>query len=544
MAKRFGVMLDMSRNAVMRPDELKKYMKTLADLGYNMVQLYTEDTYEIKEEPYFGYMRGRYTTEELRDIVAYAATIGVEVIPCIQTLAHLECIFNWYEYTKINDCANILLVEEERTYELIENMFRALRRSFTTNIAHIGMDEAHMLGLGKYLDRHGHHSRFEILSKHLRRVIDIAKKYGFECIMWSDMFFRLANGGEYYEWDKITDEVIASCPKDVGLVYWDYYHTEKGFYDGMLSAHNKFGNEVWFSGGAWTWTGLAPATSYTIHSMQKAMQSCRENNIDNVMFTMWGDNGAECSRYAMLPALYNLRRYYDGVEDEDQIRREFREITGENYDALCALELPNFVAGNNPLSPSNVSKTMLYSDPLFGFSDVTVKEGVGAEFAQHTATLRGYAKESKNFAYVFETNAWLCDVLEIKYDLGVRTRAAYNAGDKAALRALIEDYNECARRIKQLYLAFSIQWHKENKPHGFEVQDARYGGLVARLEACARRISSYIEGEIDRLEELEEELLPFNHWLDNNHVTDGTPGTPGIPNCNGHTVFSVNRSAL
>ena len=45
MAKRFGVMLDMSRNAVMRPDELKKYMKTLADLGYNMVQLYTEDTY-------------------------------------------------------------------------------------------------------------------------------------------------------------------------------------------------------------------------------------------------------------------------------------------------------------------------------------------------------------------------------------------------------------------------------------------------------------------------------------------------------------------
>ena len=541
MAKRFGVMLDMSRNAVMRPDELKKYMKTLSDLGYNMIQLYTEDTYEIEGEPYFGYMRGRYTTEELRDIVAYAATIGVEVIPCIQTLAHLEGIFNWKEYMKINDCTNILLIEEDRTYELIENMFRTLRKCFTTNIAHIGMDEAHMLGLGKYLDKHGYHNRFEILSRHLRRVLDIAKKYDFECIMWSDMFFRLANGGEYYEWDKITDDVIASCPKDVGLVYWDYYHNEKKYYDGMMDAHNKFGNEVWFGGGAWTWVGWAPVTGFTIDSMRKAMVSCRENNIENIMLTMWGDDGAECSRYALLPTLYNIRRYYDGVEDEDQIRREFEEITGESYDALCALELPNMVAGNNPLSPSNVSKVMLFSDPLFGYMDVTVKEGVAEEFAAHKAVLRDYANKSEKFGYLFDTNAWLCDVLEIKYDLGVRTRAAYKANDKDALEALLEDYSECASRIEHMHRAFSLQWHKENKPHGFEVHDMRFGGLVARLDACARRIISYIEGEVDRLEELEEELLPYNHMQDGRHVIDGTPGTPGIPNCCVHTVYSVNR---
>ena len=43
MNKRFGVMLDMSRNAVTKSDEVKKYASLVRKLGYNMIQLYTED---------------------------------------------------------------------------------------------------------------------------------------------------------------------------------------------------------------------------------------------------------------------------------------------------------------------------------------------------------------------------------------------------------------------------------------------------------------------------------------------------------------------
>ena len=54
-----GVMLDCSRNAVLRPEELYRFIDILAKMGYNTLQLYTEDTYEIEGEPYFGYLRGR-----------------------------------------------------------------------------------------------------------------------------------------------------------------------------------------------------------------------------------------------------------------------------------------------------------------------------------------------------------------------------------------------------------------------------------------------------------------------------------------------------
>ena len=66
--KYFGTMLDCSRNAVMKPEAVKKFIDYLAKMGYNMLELYTEDTYRPEGEPYFGYLRGGYTGAEIREI--------------------------------------------------------------------------------------------------------------------------------------------------------------------------------------------------------------------------------------------------------------------------------------------------------------------------------------------------------------------------------------------------------------------------------------------------------------------------------------------
>ena len=63
-----GVMLDCSRGAVYSVEMLKKYIDVLKKMGFSSLQLYTEDTYEVEGEPYFGYLRGRYTAEELQVI--------------------------------------------------------------------------------------------------------------------------------------------------------------------------------------------------------------------------------------------------------------------------------------------------------------------------------------------------------------------------------------------------------------------------------------------------------------------------------------------
>ena len=67
-----GLMHDCSRNGAMNVPYIKEMLMISALMGLNRFMLYTEDVYEIKGEPYFGYFRGRYTKEELKEIVECA----------------------------------------------------------------------------------------------------------------------------------------------------------------------------------------------------------------------------------------------------------------------------------------------------------------------------------------------------------------------------------------------------------------------------------------------------------------------------------------
>ena len=512
MKKQFetlGVMIDMSRNAVMSVESLKQYFLILKKMGYNCVMLYTEDTYEVDNEPYFGYMRGRYSKSEMKELDAFATSLGITIIPCIQTLAHLNAIFRWNQYPR--DCNDIMLTEHERTYELIDNMFATLSECFASRKIHIGMDEADMLGRGKYLDIHGYTTVNEVMKRHLDRICEIAKKYDYELMLWSDMYFRSWNNGGYLIPKKqVPKEVVESVPESVIPVYWDYYRTEESNYSDMIENHKQFSKNIWFAGCAWSWDGLAPFNRFTLKAMVPALNACRKHKVKNILFTMWGDDGAECSHFSQLAVLLYLAEYAKGNTDEEKIKAKFKRITGMDYDEFMALECPNDVVEYEGL-PRNPSKYMLYSDYFNDFLDYTVKPGAGERYKEFADNLRRTSKKSRRYGYLFDTEAKLCDVLAIKYELGLRTRLAYEAGDKATLRSLAEnEYVEVAKRLKIFTLAFEKQWMKENKPHGFDVQHLRLGGIMCRTDACRRRILDYVNGKIDRIEELDEELLPFH----------------------------------
>ncbi len=503
----FGVMIDMSRNAVMRPEALKKFLRILKKMGYNCAMLYTEDTYEVDGEPYFGYMRGRYTKEEMKELDAFARGIGMELIPCIQTLAHLNAIKRWNIVPF--DCKDILFCDDDRTYELIDHMFATLSQCFASRRIHIGMDEAHMLGLGKHKDIHGIESADVIMKRHLTKVCALAEKYGYETMIWSDMFFRPWNGGHYYVGEtKIPKEYIDAMPSNVIPVYWDYYQTEQRKYSDMMKNHRQLSKNVWFAGGAYRWVGLIPYNQFTIDAMVPALDACRENKVKNVFFTMWGDDGAECSSFALLPSLFYLAEYAKGNRDETKMAEKFKRLVGLSFEECMAIDLPNQVVPYEG-KPRNPSKYMLYADTLMDYLDYTVRPGAGERYKEFSAQLSATAKKSRTYGYLFDTAAKLCDVLAIKYELGLRTRRAYEAGDREALRALLADYTETVRRVKVFYRAFKKQWMRENKPQGFDVQEQRIGGLLLRLESCRDRISDYVNGRIDRIEELEEALLPY-----------------------------------
>lgn len=495
--KTLGVMIDMSRNAVMSIDGLKRFLPLLRKMGYNTVMLYTEDTYEVDDEPYFGYMRGRYTKKEMKEIDCYAESLGISIIPCIQTLAHLNGVFRWGKYPK--DWDDILMIDDDRTYQLIDNMFKTLSECFKSRKIHVGMDEAYMVGRGNYLGKHGYTPSNELMHKHIKRVRELADKYGYEIMLWSDMFYKSLENGEYV--GKLPDSVIP--------VYWDYYNDDEKHYENFLNKHKLLSDEVWFAGGVWGWSGLIPFNKYSLYTMIPAIKACHKTKTKNIIFTLWGDDGAECSHFTQLPALFYLAENVKGNFDEQKIKTKFKRSFGIDFDEFINIDCPNeiFPYDNNLANPS---KYMLHSDYFNDFFDNTVSLGDGKIYKKYSTELLKTAKKSRKYGYVFNTASKLCDILSVKYELSLKTRQAYEKGDKLELKRLaLEDYSKLPKLIKAFANAFKTQWFLDNKPHGFDIQEQRLGALLYRTESCKKRILDYVNGKIDKIDELEEKLLPF-----------------------------------
>lgn len=508
--RRFGVLLDCSRNTVLKVDTVKKWIDMLQKIGYNALELYTEDTLEIEGEPYLGYLRGRYSCAEIREIDAYASAHGIELIPCIQTLWHYTNPCKLPRFSEIIDIDDILLIDEQKTYEFIDRIFASLEKNFTSRNVYIGMDEAHKVGLGKYLDRYGCCDRIEIVTRHLAQVVDIARKYGFSVHMCSDMYFRLAANGEYYKPAvSVPKFILKEVPKNVSLVYWDYYHTEKEHYDAMIAAHEQFERELWFMGGAWTWLGFAPRTRFAYSALKPAMQSVCEKGIQNILITLWGDDGAECSFFSVLQILYAARRYADGECDDEAIANEFEKLFGLSAHDWDLLELPDILPDLTESKLCNASKYLLYSDPFLGVADEIASRYKRFPYADYVERLTVAKSRAGEYDYIFDVAQKLCRLLEIKANLGVRTRDAYRNKDVRAIKTLIVDYEQAACRAREFSESFSTRWHKENKPFGYEVHCVRLGGLIERIEYCKKRLQEYAEGAEQEIEELEVDILPY-----------------------------------
>ena len=511
MDKMLGIMIDCSRSAVMSVETVKEYANIVGKMGYNTIMLYTEDTYEVDNQPLFGHLRGRYSKAELKEIDDYCHSIGIEVVPCIQTLAHLEAMFRWANYNDVNDCDNILLAGEEKTYKLIEDMISSLSQCFRTDKIHIGMDEAYRVGTGEYQRRHGIEDRFDIINNHLHRVCEIAKKYNYEPMVWSDMFCKLAFDIKS-QYDAVDSSKIlekAKLPDNISLVYWDYYSTDYDHYISQIKTNKLFGRKVYFAGGAWTWRGFTPENEFSIKATEKAFAACRDDGVDGVFLTMWGDNGSECSKYAVLPSLMYAAEAYRGNFDMDDIKAKFKEIVGCDFDNFMLLDKLSTPGGKHP---EGAHKYLLYSDCFLGINDSRCSVGDGEYYKKLSEEIQNMGCTCK-YAKMFEFYRCLANALAIKAPLGIKTREAYLSGDKTKLSEIAAEYDELLIRLEELHKAFQKLWFSENKPHGFDVHDIRLGGLIMRVKSCKVRLEEYIKGEIQSIPELEEPVIEasINH---------------------------------
>lgn len=232
--------------------EIKKYPK-LTEIGAFRNGTVIKKDWGSNDGIRYG---GYYTQDQMKDIVAYAAGLGITVIPEIDLPGHmmgvlaaypeLGCTGGPYEvWTRWGVSEQVLCPGKEAMFSFLEDVFTELMDIFPSEYIHIGGDEcpktewekcpacqARIKQLGIKAD--GQHSAEQFLQSYVTaRVQKFLNDHGRRIIGWDEVLEgELAEGATVMSWRGTEGGIKASAMGfDVIMTpntycYFDYYQSE------------------------------------------------------------------------------------------------------------------------------------------------------------------------------------------------------------------------------------------------------------------------------------------------------------------------------
>lgn len=484
---------------------LKRFITMLSGMGYTELYLGLTDAYKIPGEPYFNYKRGGYTAAELGELDAHAAACGLELIASIQTLGHLDYLERHESYRDLMDTHNILMVGDERVYALVDRMFAAISAGLSSRRIHVGFDECWGLGTGNYLKKNGPADKKELLLRHLRRVVEISRKYGYTCEIWHDMLIETDN-------TRVTSaDVRATLPEDVTVWYWDYWEKDENALRDKIDNMTKYADKLGYAGTAFKCGSMTSLNTFSMARLLPQMRISEEKGLGSFMVTLWSDNGAWVNNYSVLPSLFACAEYARGAWDGEGApdRERFRALTGGDYDALMSLDYLDDPFRRCPADwHGNRSFWIMLTDVLNGGWDLMLDPDTPAAYRGLSAEYGALAAsdEAGEYAHLFRSAQAFALVLSYKSTLGVELRRAYKVKDKDALGGCLLRLAVLRQALADYIPVYEDAWNRDNMPYGLELDQLFLGGQAARLAYVERRVRAFIDRD-EPITELDTETV-------------------------------------
>lgn len=236
-----SAMIDLARKYV--PIEtIKLYIRIMALSKYNRLHIHLLDAehYAIKSEYLEPLTRSdirQYTKDEMREIVSYAASFGIEVIPEIDIPAHGVFMLERIPQIKCQKDGEpigkwTLCVGNEKSYEIVETLIAELCEIFESPYIHIGGDELSFYDLKEYeywpawyecdlcgqlAKEKGYKEAHDFFCHFVRGVHEVAGRYNKKLIIWNDA---------------VDISRPAELPKDILIQFWRVAMPGRGPYEG------------------------------------------------------------------------------------------------------------------------------------------------------------------------------------------------------------------------------------------------------------------------------------------------------------------------
>ena len=482
-----GVSDDISRGPVPTVDYIKRQLRTFASFKLNLHSFYMEHAFSSSAHPLIGPAGGSLTPDEIRDIVKYARSYHIEIVPEQQTFGHLHKALKLEKYAPLAEMpyGDVLSPQQEGTYKLVADWYRELNELFPSRFFHIGEDETFELGEGQSREAARTRGVGAVYFEHLNRVRDLLKPYNRKLMFWGDIALN-------------HPDLIGQIPKEMIVANWDY--APRDSYDSRIKPFKDAGLEQWICPGVWGWNQIFPNVDASSKNIINFIRDGQAAGSQGMLNTTWDDDGEslfEMTWYGIVlgaaaswqPEAVDVKKF-----DHNFDWAFFRNDGDQFVNSIHALGSVNTVLG------IRTSDDLFWRDPFttaFQNDARTNAEKIRQMRLQvenaHETLLRNRQRAKRN-ASMISSMIFAAERLD---HMGRRAQtveklsreywdAYLNLGDRAKVRRLRRYYSpiynqlrEMTEELAELKIAYRQQWLAENRPYWLESVLARYDNAMA-----------------------------------------------------------------
>lgn len=272
-----GIMLDVSRGKVPTLETLRRMVDLCVTLKLNVMMLYTEHTFRFRRHPEIGANDSPLDAETMLALDEYAAERFVDLIPCLQSLGHMEHILKLPRYRALaeTDVGWTIAPVHPDTIPLLRDLYDEYLPNFRSRYLNANCDEPWDLGQGQSQTRSEALGPGGLYLEHVGRLQELAARHAKRTMIWGDVVHA-------------HPERIAEIDKDLVLLDWWY---EATFDYDRIAVFPKHRLDFGVCPGTSSWNSLFPRIANSIANISGWAKAGREHGALAFINTDWGDLG-------------------------------------------------------------------------------------------------------------------------------------------------------------------------------------------------------------------------------------------------------------
>jgi hexosaminidase len=481
-----GVSDDISRGPVPTVDYIKRQLRTFAAFKLNMHSFYMEHAFSSKAHPLIGPEGGSLTPDEIRELLAYAKSYHIELVPEQQTFGHLHKALKYEKYNPLAETpyGDVLSPQQEGSYKLVADWYRELDPLFPGKFFHIGADETFELGEGQSREAARVKGVGAIYFEHLNRVRDILKPYNRRLMFWGDIALN-------------HPDLIGNIPKEMIVANWDY--GPKDDYMNRINPFKNAGLEQLVCPGVWGWNQIFPNVDASSKNIINFVRDGQSVGALGMLNTTWDDDGEslfEMTWYGIV--LGAAASWQPTAVDQEKFDADF-DWAFFRSDGARFVEVIHALGSVNSVLGVGTSDAEFWRDPF-----TTNYQNSARSNAERIRQMRLQVERSEETLLLNRQRARRNSTMVAsmifaarRFDhLGRRAQtveklsreywdAYLNLGDRSKVRRLrryaspiYNQLREMAEELSELKMQYREQWLAENRPYWLESVLARYDEAI------------------------------------------------------------------